>query len=100
MATINDLPPEILFKILKELDTEKCWEWYWSGLEQASVNVTIIPCRRVCRLWKEMIESRFPNAISSYKFWADQLDCGDIEGELMPEENWEVEMGSEQCRQM
>jgi len=60
-------------------------------MEQASVGLTLMKCRRVCRLWNDMIRTRFSDEVSRYKYYVVQIENGDIcKDELKPEEDWEI----------
>lgn len=89
MATINDLPPETIHKILNECG--KFQGWYWSFMEQCSVALPLIRCRGVCRLWNDVITTRLSGEVSRYKYYVVQIENGDVcKNELKSEENWEI----------
>jgi len=87
-AAINDLPPEILHKILNECS--KFRGRYWAREKLLSVALTLINCRRVCHLWNDMIRTRFSDEMSRFKYLVVGIENGDVcEDELKSEEDWE-----------
>lgn len=82
MPTINDMPVEILCHILSHLEVVE-WRFHAWQANFFPFSIDRIRLRRVCHLWKAIIEERYSEDMAEYRRYAVTEDeaCGCDDGE-------------------